>query len=424
MKIKSKLTGIIFLLTIFSMLLRFIVIYFPLANKFLQRSSRPEPAFDALAAYPYVDADAADEDGLANTESMASHAYAVFDELKGLITEYMGPNSAYFMDFVIGKRLVDQAMGLDMTASLTAGEEGQDVVAIWRDDYLGYVVHDADNTLLIESIVDFGKQMQKEGRNFLYLVVPSKQTQTIAYLDYSEKLRQQLLQMLRDQGLDTIDFMEVIEERQLDMRGLFFKTDHHWLPSTGIWADQILCEFMNDSYGYRIDTSVFDPENYDTIIFPDSFLGSQGRKVTTVYCEKEDFPVVMPKYDTDLEVFISLTNRTYTGSIQDTLFDYESLEAGISDIYGRDAYNFYGYGNRALITTHNNDINDGSRVLVIKTSDANVMVPYLSAVLEDLYVIDLRRFNGSLRTFINETAPDTVIVVADAVNLEGFDFLL
>lgn len=72
---------------------------------------------------------------------------------------------------------------------------------------------------------------------------------------------------------------------------------------------------MNENYGYHIDTSIFNPENDDTTILEDRMLAPQERKVTTVYCKKENFPIVMPKYSTNLEVFISLKNRRYTGSI-------------------------------------------------------------------------------------------------------------
>lgn len=415
METKNRFLGVFFLLAIFIMMLY--VVDAPTRLLLLEQIS--EPPFDTLAAYPYTNA----EEISASATDLISRAYALFNQFKSLVTKYAGAESFSLVDFAVGKRWADRIMGLDMTASLTAGENDVDTVVVWQDDYLAYVAHDSDNTPLIKSVTDFGKQMLMENRNFLFFITPSKRAGTLAFPDYSEKKRTQLLQALREQALDVIDVTAVIEEKQMDKKALFFKTDHHWLPSTGIWADQLLCEFMNENYGYYIDTSIFDPENYDTFILEDQWIGSQGKKVTTAYCEKENFPVVIPKYNTNLEVFVSGKNERYYGSIQDTLFGYgDSVTNDPKKLYSWNAYGLYGYGDQQLITIHNNDIHDGSSMLIIKTSVANVMHPYLSAAVEDLYVIDLRHFKGSLRTFINETDPDTVVIVADSPGFaENYD---
>lgn len=416
MRTGNRFIGIFFLVVIFIVMLYTVI---PPSGRLLDFVFS-EPAFDTLAAYPYTNAGAVDEEAPTGITGLISHTYTLFNQFKNLVSRYASADSFSLVDFAVGKRWVDRVMGLDMTASLTAGENDVDAVAVWQEDYLAYVVHDSDNALLIKNITDLGKQMLMENRNFIFLMTPEKQAKTLAFPDYSEEQRWELLQALREQSLDTIDVTAIIEERQMDMKDLFFKTDHHWLPSTGVWADQLLCEFMNENYGYRIDTSIFDPENYDTIILEDKWIGSQGKKVTTVYCEKEDFPLIIPKYNTNLEVFISGNNERSAGGIQDTLFGYERfVTTDPQKIYSWNPYGLYGYGDQELITIHNNDIHDGSSMLIIKTSAANVMFPYLSATVEDLYVVDPRHFKGSLRTLINETDPDTVVIVARNASFAG-----
>ena len=339
-------------------------------------------------------------------------------------TESYVSESFYFrMPFVLIKKWSDKAVGIDMTTSLCVAENDlkdcEDVVLPYKDDYLGFVVDDMDISERINNLTDFGTQMENEGRNFLFFEVPGKYGENVVYSSYLEKKENEIKQAFEEEGLDIFRVSDVIKEQQIDDTTLFFKTDHHWLPSAGIWADKLLCEEFNKRYHYNIDTSIFDMENYDVSILKNFSLGSQGKKVTEVYCEKEDFPVIYPKYDTDLEVFVSLRNDSVHGSIAETLLDKSAFDE--TNIYKRYDYTFYGYGDNALITIHNNEIHDGSRVLMIKISFADSMYPYLSAVFEDLDVIDLRAFNGSLQSYIKETNPDTVVVVYGVTSFFGED---
>ena len=72
-----------------------------------------------------------------------------------------------------------------------------------------------------------------------------------------------------------------------------------------------------------------------------------------------------------------------------------------------------------MITIHNNQIHDGSHILMLKTSYADCMYPYLASVVENLDVIDLRWFNGSLQSYIKETNPDTVVMVYGMTTFSG-----
>ena len=169
-----------------------------------------------------------------------------------------------------------------------------------------------------------------------------------------------------------------------------------------------MCDYLNENMGFSIDTDIFNEENY-TVTYPGEWLGSQGKQVTEVYCDSEPFPVVIPKYDSDITAFLSKKNATVSGRIEDVLLDWSILEQ--TDIYTRRNYDFYSYGNLALISIHNNLLNDGKRVLMVKRSFADSMVPSLAACVENLDVIDLRYFDGSLQSYIEATKPDTIIAV-------------
>lgn len=392
----------------------FALIMVSLSIRVIRSATRENNEWNASVYYPLKN-----DDIDAEKNSIAESILNKIELFENKV-EKNATSSFYFkMPFVLVKKMCDKALGLDMTSSLCAGEndlnESEDLVLVYREDYLGFIMDDADISEPIENLINFGNQMKNEERNFLYLMVPEKYGGNEIYQDYSEEKEREVINALEVYELDLLCISEMMDEEK--MTSLFFKTDHHWLPSSGIWADKLLCETLNQRYGYSFDTSMFNMDNYEIDIREASCLGSQGKKVTEVYCKKEDFPIILPKYDTDLQVFISGKGDTSCGAIEDTLLDYSVFNK--KDDYFRIDYGFYGYGDQGLIKIHNNNIHDGSNILIIKTSFANCMYPYLAAVVEDLNIIDLRHFNGNLQSFIQEADPDTVIVIAGMGTFSG-----
>lgn len=415
LKARNKFVSVIFLVMIgFVLILALLGIF---VQKTEYSAAAQKDVWIASTFYPLENYNAEQE-----TPSFFSNVLEKTEEIEVKIEEKVTSAFYFRIPFVMIKRMSDKMAGMDMTTSLCAGEndlnDSTDIVLPYEGDCLGYVMDDADISEKIENIVAFGKQMTDEGRDFLFVLNPEKVTESEVYLNYFTVREEEIKCSFEENGLDLFFISDIIEQENTELTELFFKTDHHWLPSAGIWADGILCKELNERYGYSFDASVFDMENYETTILENYFLGSQGRKITEVYCEKEDFPIILPKYDTDLSVFISGKNETCDGSIADTLMDYSVLEN--NDTYFSSAYLFYGYNDQALISIHNNAISNGSHILMIKTSFADCMYPYLSTVVEDLDVIDLRLFDGSLQSYISETNPDTVVVIYSLTLFEDY----
>lgn len=404
---KNRAVGVIFLSTIFVMFALIILCTVIRAvEKYLESQT---PTWNAAEFYPFPDEQVQETlEVLPPWKQLSERIIKLEKRIENRATE-----DFYFRRFfVLVKKVSDKAVGLDMTMSQTGGENeliAEDVVVPWREDSLGYVMKDFDISEQIDSLIAFGEKMEAEERNFLVFLVPEKCAGNEGYHDYSAKKEQEILEALTEADLDFIHVSDEIQKRGLDMASMFFKTDHHWLPSSGIWADGLLCDTLNEKYGYELDSSVFDMGNYVTTIMPNEYFGSQGNKVMEVYVDIEDFPVTVPTYDTYLEVFNSKTNKISNGSIEETLFDFSAFEE--PDVYKRNDYRFYGQGDQALFQIHNRDRNDGNHVLLIKASFANVMYPFLTAAMENLDVLDPRYFNGSIEAYINDREPDTVVIV-------------
>lgn len=325
--------------------------------------------------------------------------------------------------WVACKKKIDHFLGLDMTNSASAGQNSQtdnrDIIAKTEEGQLGYTQDSYPLSEEIPYLVEFGLRVQESGRNFLILEPPSKYAKVDGYRDYSEEKYKYLHSFVDAYGIDQLIVGDVMKENGMTEKDIFFDTDFHWKPSSGILASGILADYLNNNYGYSIDSSYFDLNNFTVETQKDGFLGYLGKKVTLEYTDPDDFDIWYPTYDTDLTVWNSYTCTSERGSIAETLYWYEQLD--VSSLYNGNKYEFYGLSDQALISIHNNLINDGSRLLVVKTSFANVMTPYLAASVENLDIIDLRAFDGSIMKYIEETNPDTVICVYGLSSYENFD---
>lgn len=333
------------------------------------------------------------------------------------------------MPFVLLNKAWDKYIcGMNMTTASVGTQIENQSVFLQKDGTIGFFYNDFDITETSQLLADFSQEMTTQDRNFLFFLTPYKSVEFNSgylgvYKNLFEEKRLQIEESLSDYGVNFVSCTDEMNKEGLNPTELFFATDHHWLPQTGLWACGLLADALNETAGYNIDSSIFDESNYDITILPDYFIGSQGKKVTEIYTEIEDFPIIIPKYDSDLTVFHSDLNDTLTGTIEDTMLSRKFLEE--ENIYDRYAYSFYGYGDEALIQIHNNNLSDGHRVLIIKHSFADCMAPYLSNIAEYVDFIDTRHFNGSLQTYIELTNPDTVVIIYSATafaSTDSFDF--
>lgn len=357
------------------------------------------------------------------SDSFLSKVHAATKFIKIGADGYSKTQNPCYYSGIRAKKICDKYMlGFNLTVSLlgtkTDLERRDELVVLHKNGELDYLYEDVDISEQLQTFVDFGLEMKQDGRNFVLLQPPCKYGEMSEvykgfYRNCATKKSEEVADTVRSYGLDVISIAEIIEAENMDKDTVFFKTDHHWLPQTGLWACKYLGRYLNENCGYTVDNSIFDESNYD--IWYETWLGSQGQKVTEIYCDPEPIAIMIPTYNTDLDVYYQhrdKTEETLSGTISDTLFDWKRLEP--DDILKFGPYAFYGYGDQPLIQIHNKLKQDGKRMLIIKESFADVMNPYLSNAAEYVDVIDVRHYEGSLHEFIAETNPDTVVVIYSA----------
>ncbi len=297
-------------------------------------------------------------------------------------------------------------------------QEGAVSKVVKLDDGSITFVMDKENNLpqKAEKISDFNKKLKSQGLDLLYVQLPFKINKFEKGLptgveDYSNENADVILAGLDDRGVETFDLREEIAKEFSDYPPLFFKTDHHWKPETGLWAANKIAGKLNSDFGFSIDTSLLEKDRFAVTTYKEQFLGSMGKRVGIYYAGTDDFSLILPRYQTDMSCDYSRSNgMTFerSGSFEDTWIFRDNLK---KDYFKTNTYVTYSGGDFPLLTFRNNLI-EGKKILVLRDSYSCVVTPFLSLVAcAEMHVIDPRMYQGSIADYVEAFQPDAVLLL-------------
>lgn len=284
-----------------------------------------------------------------------------------------------------------------------------------------------DMTERAEEMVEFARRVKREHRvPLLYVQAPSKLD--MAQLpegipDYSGVEADQFLSILEDNGIDTLDlrpaFREEARKDPLAVEEHFFHTDHHWTPAGAFLGYQTLCEKLKKDYRFEIKKEWVDPRQFDRYVFKDAFLGSQGRRVGSLYVGLDDFEIWSPRFSTDFTYVVSLSGVKREGPFAASLLFPERLSE--TNYYETNQYAIYAGGDYLLSRSYNEENPDGKRILILRDSFGCALTPFLSIASGEVMAMDPRQFNGGQDTmldFVDWLKPDLIVVMNSTGSLE------
>lgn len=291
-----------------------------------------------------------------------------------------------------------------------------------------YNLDERDMTEYAEQLDRLNKELGKIGIGLTYVQLPNK-IKDDSYMPpgtktYGNANADSLVRMLRDRAVDTIDIREEIEKAGLDWSSLFFKTDHHWLPTTGLWASGIIMDHLGDRYHYPINMDCYEYENYSSEVHEDWMLGAVGRRVGVLYDGLDDIEILNPKFKTDFD-FVGVSDAGTDhrqGSFYDSMYLWDNLEKRADFV--NNSYSTY-IGKEYAIATVENKLNkDGMKILLIRDSFSCAITPFISLNASSTKNIDLRRYKKSILDLCKEYKPDAVLVAYNpsAFSKKQFDF--
>ena len=179
-------------------------------------------------------------------------------------------------------------------------------------------------------------------------------------------------EQVKEKNVSYVELKDVLKEHFDGGEYVAYKTDHHW---TSLGAYYAYCEIVK-SYG-------IDPEpleNFTRQTFTTSFVGTTFAKAGAVFGGADTIELFRYEGDTDY------TTTVTVGSNVTTLQGFYNQEQ-YKDI--NDKYGVFINGNNSVTTVTKNGGENRQKLLLIKDSFGNSIVPFLARHF-DLVIFDMR----------------------------------
>lgn len=178
---------------------------------------------------------------------------------------------------------------------------------------------------------------------------------------------------------------------------IYYKTDHHWTTLGAYYAYTAFAESAGFTPLSLSDFNIIDANS--------EFYGTLFSKGNFTFAKPDTIQIFEPKNKVDVEVTYVATNTT-----TNNLYAYSHLDT-------KDKYSVFLDGNHPLITMKTGTKN-GKKLLVIKDSYANSLVPFLVNHYEEIHIMDLRLLNMPITTYANQNGIKDVLFL---YNVQGFN---
>ena len=226
-----------------------------------------------------------------------------------------------------GRRVVEDAVGENTVVRLSTG--GLNFVDLQAAPGVGPQV--AENAAATAA---FSQALEALGIPYLYVNAPQKLQRGEALLptgveEYGNESADAFLAELERRGTDYVDLRPLFEENGI-YSNWFFRTDHHWKPEAAFFAWQALTDELEERYGLSANPALTDPANWDTRVLEHFFLGSQGKRVGSLYAGADDITLYTPKFDSELTYSCPAYGFTRTGPFETSVcFPERVARAGL-----------------------------------------------------------------------------------------------
>ena len=163
---------------------------------------------------------------------------------------------------------------------------------------------------------------------------------------------------------------------------LYYKTDHHWTTLGAYYAYRELCRQMG--------MTPQEAEDFEIWQAADDFYGSLYSQTGFRHLRPDQIALWLPK-EKENETVEYVDEEQTTNS----LYALENLSK-------KDKYAVFLNGNHALVKIASPAHPAGKKLLVVKDSYANSLIPFLTGHFSEIYVVDLRYYDGDLLALIRE----------------------
>lgn len=266
------------------------------------------------------------------------------------------------------------------------------------------------------NVVELSRYAEKQGINFLYAELPYKVQGSREYPagvpDYGNRNADGIMEILLSKSVQTMDFRDIMKDKNIETEESFFRTDQHWKPETALWAVGELSKKLSQVDSEWKDCPEYrNSNNYRMEYHSDLFLGAIGKKIGSAYAGKDDFNMPIPIFENTIRYRVPRQEDSIdrTGDFKTAFIESNNLK---NDPFKVNTYAAYCDGDHYKEKITNKKALNKRNILLIRDSFSGTLMPYLALYTKNITTLDLRSYKSrSVYDYIRlHPEIDTVIV--------------
>lgn len=260
--------------------------------------------------------------------------------------------------------------------------------------HLVQTFRDYDSKLTDRNIASLNKLKSKNpDSNFYFIPVITAQEKfkndLPAYLDVDSESEYISYCFDKLEGITSVDISESIIQNDY----AFYRTDHHWTTE----SSYSVYKSLGETLGY----TPLDEEAFTVTKLTESFQGTLYSKTLNEDIEAD----TLTAYISDTELSLTVNDETF-----DSLYFDDFLNE-------KDKYSYFLGGNHGICKINNKSLENGRKMLIIKDSYANCLVPFLAEHYSEIALVDPRYCSHNQLRTVDTSEYDDVLVL---FNVQGF----
>ncbi|MBO7252143.1 MAG: hypothetical protein J6V25_05915 [Oscillospiraceae bacterium] len=285
---------------------------------------------------------------------------------------------------------------------------------------------DQELRVFADNIYQLWQHQVSRGKHFLFVMAPTHLLEhenllPAGFVDNRNHNANRLLAMLDEYGIPYLDIRAAMKQTNRGCSDSFFATDHHWTPQTAFWAYGLIMEKLVQMNAIDpISEDYTDPDRFVFQTYPDSFLGSAGKRTGRSYAGVDDFCLIYPKFETHIQVSVPEEGIYAEGSYLEAAYS-SNPQASCShiDYFNSNPYGLYGWGDQGTTYWRNPSAPDASTCMFIGDSFGNIPFSLMSLCFRSIDELDMRHYQGNFAQHHADLSPDIVIMEISAlINFE------
>lgn len=288
------------------------------------------------------------------------------------------------------------------TASdVTIGKLESNGVYRCEDNYLMEALtvpteHWQKNTL--SSLKQFQRHYKKLHMYFLLApnaanILEDKLPATVKMADQNQYM-DQFYKEVEDIGITPIDVRNILKENAGDETQVYYRTDHHWTTDGAFLAYKEAVSLMK----------LADQVSYKRYVVKNDFRGTLASKSGFTNGQNDPLTIYMPNKDEDYKNSVIYYADTKTKTTE--FYQLDNLDT-------KDAYTVFGGSNHPMYTIKTPTASE-KRLLLVKDSYANSMIPFLAQNFREIVVVDPRYFYDNIDDIIKSESITDVLFLYNA----------